>query len=83
MRGFRGRGFPALPAVPALSLNGKESVAPIAFRRSDLYIALLIGLLLNGVANWRWADPAAAFVITAFALREGRESWRSNACDCG
>jgi len=47
-----------------------------------LSVALLAGLLLNAVAGWWWADPAAALVIAAFALREGRESWRGRACEC-
>jgi divalent metal cation (Fe/Co/Zn/Cd) transporter len=45
-----------------------------------LSIALLIGLLLNAVAGWWWADPAAALVIASVALREGRESWRGEGC---
>jgi divalent metal cation (Fe/Co/Zn/Cd) transporter len=47
-----------------------------------LSIALLAGLLLNALAGWWWADPAAALVIAAVALREGRESWRGEQCDC-
>jgi divalent metal cation (Fe/Co/Zn/Cd) transporter len=45
-----------------------------------LSVALLVGLLLNAVAGWWWADPAAALVIAAVALREGRESWRGEGC---
>lgn len=45
-----------------------------------LSIALLVGLLLNAVAGWWWADPAAALVIAAVALREGRKSWRGEGC---
>jgi divalent metal cation (Fe/Co/Zn/Cd) transporter len=45
-----------------------------------LSVALLIGLLANAVAGWWWADPAAALVIAAVALREGRESWRGEGC---
>jgi divalent metal cation (Fe/Co/Zn/Cd) transporter len=45
-----------------------------------LSVALLIGLLLNAVAGWWWADPAAALVIAAVALREGRQSWRGEGC---
>jgi len=45
-----------------------------------LSIALLIGLLANALAGWWWADPAAALVIAAVALREGRESWRGEGC---
>ena len=47
-----------------------------------LSIALLIGLLLNALAGWWWADPAAALVIAAVAAREGVESWRGERCDC-
>ena len=45
-----------------------------------LSVALLIGLLANAIAGWWWADPAAALVIAAVALREGRESWRGEGC---
>jgi divalent metal cation (Fe/Co/Zn/Cd) transporter len=47
-----------------------------------LSIALLAGLLLNALAGWWWADPAAALVIGAIAVREGIESWRGENCDC-
>jgi len=47
-----------------------------------LSIALLVGLLANALVGWWWADPLAALVIAGVALREGRESWRGNACDC-
>ena len=47
-----------------------------------LSIALLAGLLLNAVAGLWWADPAAALIIAAVALREGHESWRGESCDC-
>jgi divalent metal cation (Fe/Co/Zn/Cd) transporter len=47
-----------------------------------LAVALLIGLLLNAVAGWWWADPAAALVIGAIAAREGIESWRGDSCAC-
>jgi divalent metal cation (Fe/Co/Zn/Cd) transporter len=45
-----------------------------------LSVALLVGLLANAVLGWWWADPAAALVIAAVALREGRESWRGEGC---
>jgi divalent metal cation (Fe/Co/Zn/Cd) transporter len=47
-----------------------------------LSIALLFGLLANALLGWWWADPAAALVIAAVAVREGRESWRGESCDC-
>jgi divalent metal cation (Fe/Co/Zn/Cd) transporter len=45
-----------------------------------LSVALLVGLLSNALLGWWWADPAAALVIAAVALREGRESWRGEGC---
>lgn len=45
-----------------------------------LSIALLVGLLGNALVGWWWADPVAALVIGAVALREGAETWRGDAC---
>ena len=42
--------------------------------------ALLIGLVLNSVLGWWWADPLAALIIVAFAIREGIEAWRGDVC---
>jgi divalent metal cation (Fe/Co/Zn/Cd) transporter len=36
-----------------------------------LATAVLIGLALNAALGWWWADPAAAFVIVYYGLREG------------
>jgi len=47
-----------------------------------LSVALLVGLLLNAVWGLWWADPAAALVIAAVAVKEGRDSWRGDSCDC-
>jgi divalent metal cation (Fe/Co/Zn/Cd) transporter len=45
-----------------------------------LSAVLLVGLALNGLFGWSWADPLAALVIAAVAVREGREAWRGEAC---
>jgi divalent metal cation (Fe/Co/Zn/Cd) transporter len=45
-----------------------------------LSAALLVGLVANAVAGLWWADPVAALVIAAVALREGREAWRGEGC---
>ena len=47
-----------------------------------LSVALLIGLGANALLGWWWADPITALVIAAVAIREGRESWRGDSCDC-
>jgi divalent metal cation (Fe/Co/Zn/Cd) transporter len=47
-----------------------------------LSIALLLGLGANAMFGWWWADPVAALFIAALAVREGRESWRGERCDC-
>jgi divalent metal cation (Fe/Co/Zn/Cd) transporter len=41
---------------------------------------LLIGLLLNSLFGWSWADPIVALVIAVVAVREGREAWRGEHC---
>jgi divalent metal cation (Fe/Co/Zn/Cd) transporter len=47
-----------------------------------LSVALLVGLLLNALVGWWWADPAAALVIAGVAVKEGRESLRGDSCEC-
>ncbi|WP_211304869.1 cation transporter [Umezawaea tangerina] len=41
---------------------------------------LLVGLLLNSLLGWWWADPVVALAIAAVAVREGREAWRGDHC---
>jgi divalent metal cation (Fe/Co/Zn/Cd) transporter len=43
---------------------------------------LLGGLVLNATLGWAWADPIAGLVIAAVAIREGRQAWRGEQCDC-
>ncbi len=45
-----------------------------------LSAVLLAGLALNSAFGWSWADPIAALVIAAVAVKEGREAWRGDAC---
>jgi divalent metal cation (Fe/Co/Zn/Cd) transporter len=45
-----------------------------------LSAVLLVGLGLNSLYGWSWADPLAALVIAAVAVREGREAWRGDTC---
>lgn len=48
-----------------------------------LSAVLLIGLGLNSWLGWWWADPVAALVIAAVAVKEGREAWRGESCCVG
>ena len=45
-----------------------------------LSAVLLVGLLLNSLFGWSWADPIAALVIAVIAVNEGREAWRGHTC---
>lgn len=47
---------------------------------SYLSAAVLIGLVLNSLLGWWWADAVAGLVIAAFAAREGWEAWQGDAC---
>ena len=45
-----------------------------------LSAAVLIGLVVNTLFGWWWADAVAGLVIAAFAVREGLEAWKGDAC---
>jgi divalent metal cation (Fe/Co/Zn/Cd) transporter len=47
---------------------------------SYLSAALLVGLLLNTLLGWAWADSVAALLIAGFAVREGLEAWKGDSC---
>lgn len=81
----------SLLVMPGLSLferrTGKElgSASAVADSKqtlicSYLSAAVLIGLLLNTLLGWAWADAVAGLVIVVFAVREGLEAWRGEAC---
>ncbi|MER5391195.1 cation transporter [Saccharopolyspora sp. NPDC002686] len=81
----------SLAIMPALSYAqrraGRElgSHSAVADSKQTLlctYLSgvLLIGLLLNTLFGWYWADPIAALVIAVVAVKEGREAWRGEHC---
>jgi divalent metal cation (Fe/Co/Zn/Cd) transporter len=45
-----------------------------------LSAVLLLGLLANTLLGWSWADPIAALVIAAVAVREGITAWQGEDC---
>ncbi len=40
--------------------------------------AVFIGLILNSLFGWWWADSVAALIVAALAIREGIEAWRGD-----
>jgi divalent metal cation (Fe/Co/Zn/Cd) transporter len=45
-----------------------------------LSAGLLLGLGLNALLGWWWADPIAALGIATVALKEVRDAWRGESC---
>jgi divalent metal cation (Fe/Co/Zn/Cd) transporter len=45
-----------------------------------LSAVVLVGLGVNSLFGWSWADPIAALVIAALAVKEGRDAWRGDTC---
>jgi divalent metal cation (Fe/Co/Zn/Cd) transporter len=39
--------------------------------------AVLIGLGLNALVGWWWADPVAGLVIVYYGVKEGLHAWSS------
>ncbi|MCD0449150.1 cation transporter [Actinocorallia sp. API 0066] len=81
----------SLAVMPGLSYAqrraGRElgSASAVADSRQTLlctYLSavLLVGLAVNSLFGWAWADPVAALVIAAAAVREGRAAWRGDTC---
>jgi len=54
----------------ALRAEAKETLAC-----SYLSFTLLLGLVLNAVAGWWWADPAAALLMVPGLVHEGKEAF--------
>ena len=44
-----------------------------------LSAATLLGLGLNALLGWWWADPVAALAMLPLIVREGIEAWRGEA----
>ncbi|MFG3552540.1 cation transporter [Streptomyces sp. NPDC047725] len=81
----------SLAVMPFLSVAqrraGRElgSASAVADSKQTLlctYLSavLLAGLVLNATLGWSWADPFAALVIAAVALKEGRDAWQGRGC---
>jgi divalent metal cation (Fe/Co/Zn/Cd) transporter len=40
--------------------------------------AVFVGLIVNSLFGWWWADSVAALIVAALAVREGIEAWRGD-----
>ena len=56
-----------------------RSEATMTLLDGFLATATLIGLVLNAVAGWWWADPGAALIVAVAAANEARENWEAAA----
>jgi divalent metal cation (Fe/Co/Zn/Cd) transporter len=81
----------SLAVMPVLSYGqrraGRElgSASVVADSKQTLlctYLSavLLIGLGLNWLFGWSWADPLAALGIAGIAVKEGLDAWRGDVC---
>ncbi|HEY5858143.1 MAG TPA: cation transporter [Aldersonia sp.] len=81
----------SLAIMPVLSYAqrraGRElgSLSAVADSKQTLlctYLSavLLVGLLLNSLFGWSWADPIAALVIAVIAVKEGLNAWKGDTC---
>ena len=62
---------------------GSEAMEADAFQTTAcwwLSVTALVGVGLNGLFGWWWADPVAALVIAGLIVREGREAWNGKTC---
>ncbi len=79
--------MPLLSGAQRRAGSALGSASAVADSKQTLLCAylsgvLLLGLVLNSALGWSWADPVAALVIAAVAVREGREAWRGERCGC-
>ncbi len=77
--------MPFLSAAPRRAGRELGSASAVADSKQTLlctYLSdvLLAGLVLNATLGWSWADPIAALIVAAIAVKEGRDSWRGKGC---
>jgi divalent metal cation (Fe/Co/Zn/Cd) transporter len=75
--------MPALAVAKRRTGQAMDNRAVIADSAETAFCAFtsaaaLAGIGLNASLGWRWADPAAALVIAALAVREGLEAWNDD-----
>jgi divalent metal cation (Fe/Co/Zn/Cd) transporter len=63
--------------APALGSQAVSADAQQTSLCALLSAVLIVGVGLNTLFGWWWADPVAALVIGALALEAGRRVWRA------
>jgi hypothetical protein len=53
-------------------ISAEARVTLIELSRRDV----LVGLILNALFDWWWADPLASLVLVYNGVKEGIEAWR-------
>lgn len=77
--------MPMLSAAQRRAGRKLGSASAVADSRQTLLCTclsgiLLIGLALNALFGWSWADPAIALIIAVVAVWEGREARSGQPC---
>ncbi|MEV7238802.1 cation transporter [Streptomyces sp. NPDC051020] len=77
--------MPFLSAAQRRAGRELDSASAVADSKQTLlctYLSavLLVGLVLNATLGWSWADPIAALIIAAVAVKEGRDAWQGKGC---
>lgn len=81
----------SLAIMPALSYAQRRAGAELGSRSAVadskqtllctyLSAVVLVGLAVNSLFGWWWADPVAALAIAAVAVKEGIGAWRGDNC---
>jgi divalent metal cation (Fe/Co/Zn/Cd) transporter len=64
----------------ALGSSATKSESRQTMLCAYLSAGLLVGLGLNALLGWWWADPVTALAIAGVAVKEGRGAWRGESC---
>jgi divalent metal cation (Fe/Co/Zn/Cd) transporter len=67
--------FGKMRAAEAMGSKALRAEAKETLACSYLSFTLLVGLILNALAGWWWADPVAALLMVPWLMREGKEGF--------
>lgn len=67
--------------APVLGSRAQSSEANQTMLCAALSAVVLVGLGLNAVFGWWWADPVAGIVVGALAAKEAVNTWRADALE--